>query len=170
MLLPFPAGGIPLSFSLSLHPSICLSSVPPIPRMSQKSRKFTLESASSNSFPRTSLLLLLLSASVERAGPKWIGGWKFTRHGFRSSFAPSVLRKSKVARAYGADRDISIRYLDPLLRPSGRQLFFPGSIHRLDNASTFPLSSLLGVFSRNFSCERPRPDEQISFAKNVEPS
>lgn len=39
---------------------------------------------------------------------------------------PSVLRKSKIARAYGTDRDISIRYLDSLLQPSERQLFFPG--------------------------------------------
>lgn len=62
---------------------------------------------------------------------------------------PSVLRKSKVARAYGADRDISIRYLDPLLRPSGRQLFFPGSIRRLDNASSSSsclLSTAPGTF------------------------
>lgn len=62
-------------------------------------------------------LLLCLLLRLPRAGPKWIGGWKFTRHGFRSSFAP---------RSYGSRRSlertarIEISRLDTSTRYSGR--------------------------------------------------
>lgn len=88
-----------------------------------ESKKFTLDGASEN-----------ISASrfasrpphPRAAGPKVERGLEIYAPRVSLLVCPSVLRKSRIARAYGADRDISIRYLDPLLRPSGRQLFFPG--------------------------------------------
>lgn len=60
-------------------------------------------------------------SSPPRRTPKRNEGWKFTRHGFRSSFTP---------RSYGSRRSFErmvrmISRLDiSLFRPSGRQLFF----------------------------------------------
>lgn len=122
-------------FSLLVSYSLFLASLslisPSIPRMSPESKKFTLEGTSSNSCSRTSLPSRFCSLSLPaRSGTRSVtgGGGGLEIYAPRISFlvCPSVLRKSKIARAYGADRDISIRYLDPLFRPSGRQLFFPG--------------------------------------------
>lgn len=109
--------------------------------------------------PRTVSRLLLLLVfpplalfSLERARGG-IEGWKFTRHGFRSSFAP---RSYESRRLLERTAQIEISRLDTSsTRCSARaegNFSFRGSIRRLDNAPT-PTDPRGG----------PRSNEQISF-------
>lgn len=76
---------------------------PSIPCMSRESRKFTLEGASSNSFPRTSSPPSSES-EVDRGGRE---GLEIYAPRISLLVCPSVLRKSQVVRAYGARIEIS---------------------------------------------------------------
>lgn len=90
---------MPRRFSfLSSFPFPSIS--PSIPCMSRESRKFTLEGASSNRVSRrtVSASSFSRSPSPERARSE-SGGWKFTRHGFRSSFGFAP-------RSYGSRRSL----------------------------------------------------------------
>lgn len=113
------------------------------------------ENVSASCFSRPSLLERAWSGSG-------VGNLRATDFAPRLPFGP--IRKSKVARAYGADRDISIRYLD--LRYSGRgksESSFQRSICRIDNVLLFTrhlpapnLSHLYCIYSYNFIYEKSK--------------
>jgi len=116
----------PPSLSLSLSLSLCLCISVSILCMSRELRKFTLQGASSNSFPSPppspspAPLPRSPSPSSEPEVDPRVGNLRATD--FAPRLYPTVLRKSKVVGAYDdADRDISIRYLVTL---AGRKVNF----------------------------------------------
>lgn len=94
-------------------------------------RRYVLEQFLENI---SSLPFLLALSSRSIRGPRCNGGWKFTRHGFRSSFAPRSYgsRRSleRMARIVIFRLDISTRYS---VRAEGN-FSFRESIRRFDNA------------------------------------
>lgn len=111
------------------------------------------------SFPENVSASRFSSPSSPRASPEWIGGWKFTRHGFRSSFA---------LRSYGSRRslertvrieisrlDISIsvipveRKANLLSRDLSVALITPSFLRGISPRRTFHVYTVIILFMKN---------------------
>lgn len=158
-----------LSLCLFIHPSVSLPSLRYL--ACRKSRGNSRSRVHPRTVSRERLSSYSFSpppSSARARSGSGVGNLRAT------DFAPRLPPRSygsrrsleRTARIEISRLDTSTRYFG---RAEGNFSFRDLSIASITLPS-FPLSSLLGVFSRNFSCERPRPDEQISFAKNVEPS